>query len=295
MTSSPIIVVDNGSTDGTATAARALGATVLERPGLKVGELRNQGAAAARTPLLAFVDADHEIAPGWMAAALAALDDGRVAGTGAPYTSPPRPTWVQRLYDAFRAHRPAPHDVAWLGAGNLVVRADVFRAVGGFDTTLEACEDVDFCQKLTGAGHVLRCEPAMRSVHYGDPRTLRALFKSELWRGRGNLRVSLRGSLTPSSLPSIVIPIVDLAALAAAALGLVVWSPLLIVAAAGAFLGLAGLRAFMLWKRLDRSSLADLGRAFAVASTYDLARALALVSRTPHRRAHGGETAAVTR
>jgi hypothetical protein len=268
---------------------------VLELPGLKVGELRNRGAAAAQTSLLAFVDADHEVAAGWMRAALDGLADTRVAAIGAPYTSPPHPTWVQRLYDAFRPHRRAPHDVAWLGAGNLVVRADVFRTVGGFDITLEACEDVDFCQKLTAAGHVLRCDPAMQSVHYGDPRTLGALFKSELWRGRGNLRVSLRGPLTAGSLPSVVIPIVDLAAIAAAAAGVVLWSPLLVAAAAGAFLGLAGLRASVLWNRLEPRSIGDLGRAFVVACTYDLARALALVARTPHRRAHGGEAAAVIR
>ncbi len=247
------------------------------------------------TPLLAFVDADHEIAPGWIAAALAGLADPRVAAIGAPYTSPPQPTWVQRLYDAFRSHQTSTHDVSWLGAGNLVVRTDVFRQVGGFDVTLEACEDVDFCQKLTSAGHVLRCDPAMKSVHYGDPRTLRALFKSELWRGRGNLRVSLRGPLTPGSLPSIVIPIVDLIALGGVAVGIAMFSPLLIAAAAGAFLGLASLRAAMLWNRLQPRLLTDLGRAFAVACTYDLARAFALVSRTPHRRAHGSETAAVTR
>ena len=49
----------------------------------------------------------------------------------------------------------------------------------------------------------------MRNVHFGDPATLWDLFRGELWRGRDNLRISLRGPLTWRGLPSVVIPIVD--------------------------------------------------------------------------------------
>ena len=46
----------------------------------------------------------------------------------------------------------------------------------------------------------------LRSVHLGDPRTLRALFFGELWRGRDNLKVSLRGPLSLRGLPSLAHP-----------------------------------------------------------------------------------------
>ena len=97
--------------------------------------------------------------------------------------------------------------VDWLGSGSLAVWREVFEKVGGFDSRLETCEDVDFCQRLRRNGYGLWSDDRLRSVHLGDPRTLRALFFGELWRGRDNLKVSLRGPLTPRALPSVLIPL----------------------------------------------------------------------------------------
>src|SRR5690349_7095885 len=65
-----IIVMDNGSTDGSAAVARTAGARVFHMPLAGVSELRNAGALQATGDILAFVDADHEIGRGWIAAAL---------------------------------------------------------------------------------------------------------------------------------------------------------------------------------------------------------------------------------
>ena len=134
-----VVVVDNGSLDGSADVARDAGAIVLSAPHAKVGELRNLGATAAGTPLLAFVDADHELDPGWIEAAVETLNTPGVAAVGAPYSPPLSPTWVQRLYDTFRDHTPGTQRTKWLGAGNLAVRADALWHVGGFDTALDPC------------------------------------------------------------------------------------------------------------------------------------------------------------
>src|SRR5687768_2903499 len=48
-----VIVVDNGSVDGSPETAEAAGARVLRRPGLRPSELRNDGAAAARGHIVA--------------------------------------------------------------------------------------------------------------------------------------------------------------------------------------------------------------------------------------------------
>lgn len=280
-----VVVVDNGSCDNSAEAAQRLGADVLHLPELNVGALRNRGAASTRGDALAFVDADHELGPGWLDAALETLGRPEVAAVGAPYSPPPSPTWVQRMYDAFRDHRPGVRSVAWLGAGNLVVRASAFHEVGGFDESLAACEDVDLCQRLSRRGFTVACDPRMASIHHGDPRTLKALFKSELWRGRDNLRVTLRGPLTPASLPSIFIPAIDLIALGVIAVGMLVQSFTLPSIALVVAIALSSLRAAKLYSRLHPRSAADLVRAFLVAAVYDCARALALVTRVGHRRA----------
>ena len=147
-----IVVADNGSTDGSADVARAAGAQVLSLPGLRVAELRNRAAAAVATDVLAFIDADHEIGDGWFAAAFRTLAGERVGAAGALYLAPDGGTWVQRMYGALRGRTTVAGDVPWLGCGNLAVRREAFDAVGGFDASLVACEDVDFCQRLRQAG-----------------------------------------------------------------------------------------------------------------------------------------------
>jgi cellulose synthase/poly-beta-1,6-N-acetylglucosamine synthase-like glycosyltransferase len=76
-----IIVVDDGSTDGTGDAARALGVTVVRPP-------RNTGSKAGaqtfaldlvRTPFTVAIDADTTLAPDALESLLSAFDDPRVA------------------------------------------------------------------------------------------------------------------------------------------------------------------------------------------------------------------------
>src|SRR5262249_52970008 len=116
----------------------------------------------------------------------------------------------QRAYDRFRLHRRGIHEVDWLGSGNLAVRRDAFLRVGGFDTSLETCEDVDLCNRLRAAGYRLVSDDRMRSIHFGDPSTLGELFRGELWRGRDNVRTTIRGPLTLRSLPSLAVPVANL-------------------------------------------------------------------------------------
>lgn len=57
------IVVDNGSTDGTADVARAHGAVVVSEPRRGFGAAANAGLMAADAPLVAFCDADASLDP----------------------------------------------------------------------------------------------------------------------------------------------------------------------------------------------------------------------------------------
>ena len=58
-----VIVVDNGSTDKTAEIARSAGATVVYEPRRGYGYACAAGAAAAKTNILAFMDADGSFVP----------------------------------------------------------------------------------------------------------------------------------------------------------------------------------------------------------------------------------------
>ncbi|MEO8483637.1 MAG: glycosyltransferase [Acidobacteriota bacterium] len=282
-----IIVADNGSTDRSARVAETAGAIVLSLPNRPVSQVRNAAARAARADLLGFVDADHELASGWTAEAIRRMADPAVWAAGADYHAPKPGTWVQRMYDCFRRRTPTVSDAEWLPSGNLVVRRSAFEQVHGFDETLESCEDVDFCRRIREAGGRLISAPALCSVHFGDPKSLRALFLSELWRGRDNIRVSLRERLTWRTAPSVITPIITLMALVAIVVGSFLtgfgssW-----IAAAGiaTFVGLSAFRAMRLVfqiKPIDRQ-VTDAAQALAVGGTYELARALALITRAGH-------------
>jgi hypothetical protein len=275
-----IIVVDNGSSDGSAQAARRAGAKVLVLPDVTVSELRNRGAAIATGGVLAFVDADHEIVRQWAEHAVETLAGKGVAAVGAHYEAPRDGTWVQRTYDLLRHRSHRTHDVEWLGSGNVAMWRTAFEAAGRFDTGLQTCEDVDLCNRLRGSGQRIVHDPRLGSVHHGDPATLAAVFRGELWRGRDNLRASLRGPLTIRELPSVVVPILVLLLLSAALIGFLVGGFVglaLFVLGIGGMLAAAAARAARMLSRTATWSPRMIGQALLVATTYDLARAMALV------------------
>ena len=73
----PVLVVDNGSTDGTADVARALGARVVHEPRRGYGAAVHTGLEAARGELVAFLDGDGSLDPAVLPGMAVAVADGR--------------------------------------------------------------------------------------------------------------------------------------------------------------------------------------------------------------------------
>ena len=156
-----VVLCDNGSTDSTLTIAQRYRRLLPnlrvvpadERPG--PAHARNVGAASTDAPWLAFVDADDEIAPGWVTAMLSALDGhafvaGRFEGTRLNSAAAVRSRPLQQadgLQDCGIGPR-LPH----AGAGNMGIHREVFDAVGGFDADLGCLEDTDFCWRVQLSG-----------------------------------------------------------------------------------------------------------------------------------------------
>jgi hypothetical protein len=161
-----VIVVDDGSGDGTAAAARSVSAEVhvISQPGSGPAGARNRGAAETSAPVIAFTDADCFPAPGWLAAgleAIAAADlvQGAVApDPGAPRHPVDRTLWVVEESGLYET-------------ANLFVRRDAFERLGGFEDWLDPgrgkplAEDVWFGWRLRRAGGRTRfCAEAL--VHH---------------------------------------------------------------------------------------------------------------------------------
>lgn len=74
-----IVVVDDGSTDGTSTAVGRIAdgrVRVVPIPASGVSVARNEGVAAARAQFIAFLDSDDFVLPGWVDAMVSAAQRG---------------------------------------------------------------------------------------------------------------------------------------------------------------------------------------------------------------------------
>jgi mycofactocin system glycosyltransferase len=159
------VVVDDGSTPPIA------GATIRLDNNSGPGAARNAGRPLATTALVAFVDADVDLLvdvgiESWLTPLLPHFNDPsvalvapRVAGEpGSPLDLGDKPGRIR-----------AGTRLGYVPAAAIVVRADAFDAVGGFDPALRFGEDVDFVWRLDQAGWRCRYEPASAVWH--EPRS----------------------------------------------------------------------------------------------------------------------------
>ena len=158
-----VIVVDNGSSDGTAQVARAFGCRVVWEPVPGVGRARAAGCRAATGEVIATTDADTVVPRQWVAtiAATLAARSGCVAVTG-PWLLADGPAWQRwsvavhgRLLQRGFAFLAPP--LVNLSGCNSAFRAAAYWAVGGFRPDLHLGEDLDLSLRLRALGHVRFC------------------------------------------------------------------------------------------------------------------------------------------
>jgi glycosyltransferase involved in cell wall biosynthesis len=196
-----VVVVDNGSTDGSGDLARAhpvvTRVVVESRPGSYAA--RNAGLAAASGQLLAFTDADTVPQAGWLAAARARMDDGADAVGGAiePVRSAAPTVWERYDTALYLDQRSFVERDGFAATANLVVRRDVLDAVGAFDATLRSSGDLEFGRRLTAAGYRLVYAPDALVLHT-PRRTARDTWKLHRRLGAGWRALGRRGADGPA-------------------------------------------------------------------------------------------------
>ncbi|WP_409331690.1 glycosyltransferase [Trujillonella humicola] len=176
-----IVVVDNGSTDGSPQIARGLADEVLEIAEGTISTLRNRGAdACGAVDVLAFVDADTEVDDGWLAAGLQALADGADL-VGSRSRAAADAPWVARRWAEVEAARAHAGSRVW--SQHLLIRAETFAAVGGFPQRPTG-EDAELSIQVEARGGTVALVPGMGAVHHGFPGDLRSFLRRERWHTR---------------------------------------------------------------------------------------------------------------
>lgn len=165
-----ILVVDNGSTDDTAAAAReASGVTVLEerRPGSYAA--RNRALGEARGEYVAFTDADCLPAPDWLESALRAAEANPRFGVLAGRIDLFDESHPQGMaFGDYERLFSFPQSFAGRGncaTANWVSRRSVFELLGGFDAMLKSGGDRQMALRIRDAGYPLIYVPEMLVHH----------------------------------------------------------------------------------------------------------------------------------
>jgi GT2 family glycosyltransferase len=191
-----VVVVDNGSVDGSVAELEATyPAVTVIRPGANLGYARaaNLGTAATRAPVVAVLNPDAEVEPGTAAALVGRFDaEARLAAAGPQLRNPdgspyPSARSAPTLRDAIghallgsvapdnqftRSYRQlgADPDVArhveWISGAALWLRRDALDRIGGWDERFFLFfEDVDLCRRLEADGWEIAYEPGGHVVH----------------------------------------------------------------------------------------------------------------------------------
>ena len=166
-----LLVVDDGSVDGTAVVAAAQGARVLRALETRgPAAARNRGAREAAGEILVFLDADCRPHDNAVALLLDALEDPEVAAAFGSYDERPEAlNWVSRYKNLAHhfVHQGSAEEASTFWAGLGAIRRDAFRAVGGFDERYvrSSIEDVELGYRLKAAGHRVRLVKTAQVTH----------------------------------------------------------------------------------------------------------------------------------
>ncbi len=155
---------------------------VVNTRGRGASGTRNTGAEFADTPFIAFLDDDIRVREGWLSRLLEPFADPAVVGTGGAVVAGwqrGRPKWFPEEFDwvvgaSYRGMPTVRSAVRNVWSENMAVRADVFRAVGGFRSDFgkvghrNSPEDTDLCIRMaaTAAGARWVYTPDAVAVHH---------------------------------------------------------------------------------------------------------------------------------
>lgn len=195
-----VLVCDNGSTDDTADVVREwqtrfpvirlVDAAARRGP----AAARNIGAAHARSPRLAFCDADDRVGEGWLGVVHGALEQHVFVAGSFEFAELNEGIDVPGLWTAQSSgltRKSYFADFVVAGAGNMGIRKAVFDEVGGFFEGLRTAEDDDLCLRVQLSGYPLEFVPEM-VLHVRRRGGLRDLCKQAFSYAGGERRLSYR-------------------------------------------------------------------------------------------------------
>jgi mycofactocin system glycosyltransferase len=181
-----VIVVDDGSCDGTAAVVRRFDTRLIVQPYNRgQSAARNAGVKVARGEIIAFLDSDCIAGPQWLSDLVPYFQDPRVALVGgfvdAHYCGKRMDRYEQSCSALNMGLQPAmgrgENCVFYVPTCNMLVRKGSYLQAGGLDDDLRVGEDVDLCWRLMADGHHLLYIPKGAVAHKHRNRLLPGLLR----------------------------------------------------------------------------------------------------------------------
>ncbi len=207
-----VIVVDDGSRDGTAEIVRTFPVKYLRQLNRGPATARNHGAREARGEIILFTDADCVPSTGWIAEMTKPFGDPDVVAVKGAYRTNQRALIARFAQVEFEERfellkRAASIDM--VDTYSAAYRSDVFRQAGGFDESFPVAnnEDTELSYKLSRMGRKMVFNPDAVVYHLNHPDSLRSYARLKFWRGYWRMVVyrrypdkMMKDSYTPQTL-----------------------------------------------------------------------------------------------
>jgi GT2 family glycosyltransferase len=179
-----VLVVDDGSTDGSVDAVRDLDVRIVVHPrNLGRGESRARAMSEAKHEYVLCCDATNVLEPMFVEKALTWFDDQQIAAVFGRITQPPAGNLAERWRGRhlFKVDvEQQPRRQASLSTWGALVRASAVQRVGGYDRGLRHTEDGDLGGRLLASGFEVVFDPRL-TVTSIAPNTLGQVLERH-WR-----------------------------------------------------------------------------------------------------------------
>jgi glycosyltransferase involved in cell wall biosynthesis len=189
-----IVVVDDGSKDGTVELARSFaGVMVVQQENAGPGAARNAGAARTHGEIVLFTDSDCVPEPNWAAEMAHAFETPEVAAVMGRTRTVQRGDFISKVQEGSDLVASEPGTTTRINTNNLGLVAELATCMP-FDAALRIYgEDTDLGWRVLRAGRKTLFWPRAEVEHH-HPHTLRSFMREGFMQGRGSARLHYKYS-----------------------------------------------------------------------------------------------------